>query len=107
MYKIKRLLAMSLAFVLVFSLLPTIKVNASSTPSVDLIVSNSSVDVNTVHNGISYTKTGYLCYLLTESGDKVDGTTAKAFKSPGFSYWTDVPCTFKANTRRGGYLSLV
>lgn len=60
MYKIKRLLATSLAFILVFSLLPTIKAHASPTPSVDLVVSNSSVDVNTVHNGISYTKTGYL-----------------------------------------------
>ena len=107
MYKIKRLLASSLAFILVFSLLPTIKANASPTPSVDLVVSNSSVDVNTVHNGISYTKTGYLCYLLTEDGNAVKGTSAKAFKSPGFSYWTDVPCTFKANTRRGGYLSFV
>ena len=102
MYKIKRLLATSLAFILVFSLLPTIKAHASSTPAVDLIVRNTSVDVNSVHNGISYTKTGYLCYLLTESGDAVDGTTAKAFKSPGFSYWTDVPYVFKANTRRGG-----
>ena len=103
MYKIKRLLATSLAFILVFSLLPTIKAHASSTPSVDLVVSNSSVDVNSVHNGISYTKTGYLCYLLTEDGNAVKGTSAKAFKSPGFSYWTDVPCVFKANTRRGDY----
>ena len=83
MYKTKRLLAMSLAFVLVFSLLPTIKAHANT--GVDLIGDSSLADVGGVRYGVSYSQTGYLCYLLTSSGSKVSGTNAYAFKCPDFN----------------------
>ena len=35
-----------------------------------------------IRNGVSYAKTGYLCYMLTADGHKAPGTRAVAFKSP-------------------------
>ena len=83
MYKIKRLLSISLAFILCLSLFPTIKANASS--AVDLIGDSSLADVSGVRYGVSYTQTGYLCYLLTSDGRAVSDTEAVALKCPGFN----------------------
>ena len=39
---------------------------------------------SSIPNGVSYTRTGYLCYLLTKDG-AATGNPAYAFASPGFS----------------------
>ena len=83
MYKIKRLLSISLAFILCLSLFPTIKANAST--GVDLIGNSSLADVSGVRYGVSYKQTGYLCYLLTASGDAVSDTEAVALRCPDFN----------------------
>lgn len=102
MYKTKRLLAMSLAFVLVFSLLPTIKAHANT--GVDLIGDSTPTSVGTIQDGVSYVQTGYLCYLLTSDGRAVSGTRAYAFSCPNFNTITrgGTP-VFRATSRKGNY----
>lgn len=39
---------------------------------------------STIQNGVAYTRTGYLCYLLTKDG-ATTGDPAYAFSSPGFN----------------------
>lgn len=52
-----------------------------------------------IQNGVSYTRTGYLCYLLTKDGADT-GLPAVAFKSPGFSA---LPGTEMRITSRRGH----
>lgn len=104
MYKLKRLLSISLAFILCLSLFPSIKANAS--PDVDLIGDSTPTSVRTIQDGVSYTQTGYLCYLLTKDGNAVSGTIAYAFSCPNFNTITrgGTP-VFHASSRKGDYLA--
>lgn len=98
-----RYLVLFLVLMMGLTFLPTIQANAGT--SVDLIGDSSMASSRTVKYGVSYSQTGYLCYLLTADGNKVAGTSAYAFKCPGF-------CTigaggspiFKASSRKGGYV---
>ena len=54
-----------------------------------------------IPNGVSYTRTGYLAYLLTADGAPVTGTSAVAFSSPGFAYLDGY--SWYATARKGGY----
>jgi len=47
--------------------------------------SSNQGGTDTIINGVSKNRTGYLCYLLTADG-ATTGDPAIAFKSPGFSY---------------------
>lgn len=38
-----------------------------------------------VTNGVKYTRTGYLCYMLTVDGQSVPGTKSVALQSPGYA----------------------
>lgn len=92
-----------LVLMLCLTLLPTIQAKASDT-SVDLIGDSRPTSSKLVKYGISCKKTGYLCYLLTADGKAVAGTSAYAFKSPGFETDTSggTP-VFRATARKGGY----
>ena len=70
MYKIKRLLSISLAFILCLSLFPTIKANAST--GVDLIGDSALAEVSGVRYGVSYSQTGYLCSFREILSDKLE-----------------------------------
>lgn len=102
MYKVKRLLSISLVFILCFSLFPSIKSYANT--GVDLIGDSTPTSVGTIQDGVSYVQTGYLCYLLTKEGNAVAGTRAYAFCCPNFNTITrgGTPI-FNATSRKGGY----
>ena len=55
-----------------------------------------------ITNGVSNSRTGYLCYMLTTDGQAFPGTNAVAFKSPGFSYYSGT-VEWLAKSRKGGY----
>lgn len=55
-----------------------------------------------ITNGVSNSRTGYLCYMLTTDGQAFPGTNAVAFKSPGFSYYSGDKL-WLAKSRKGGY----
>lgn len=60
---------------------------------------NNSFD--TIQGGISYKRTGYMCYLLTKDGNTIPGMTAKAFNSPGYSELSGA--TWQCFSKKGGY----
>ena len=51
--------------------------------------------------GITYARTGYLCYLLTADGNTIPGMTAKAFKSPSFNALSG--SVWYCHSKKGGY----
>ena len=55
-----------------------------------------------ITNGVSNSRTGYLCYILTTDGQAFPGTNAVAFKSPGFSFYSGT-VEWLAKSRKGGY----
>ena len=57
---------------------------------------------DSITNGVSNSRTGYLCYMLTTDGQAFPGTNAVAFKSPGFSYYSGDKL-WLAKSRKGGY----
>ena len=54
-----------------------------------------------VKNGVTYARTGYLCYLLTADGNTIPGMTAKAFKSPSFNALSG--SVWYCHSKKGGY----
>lgn len=56
---------------------------------------------DTIQGGISYKRTGYMCYLLTKDGNTIPGMTAKAFYSPGYSELAGA--TWQCYSKKGGY----
>ena len=69
---------------------------------VDVIGSHGSGGNSKIVNGISYARTGYLCYMLTETGDNVPGAGAILLKCQGYN---EIPgasniCTSK----KGGFV---
>ena len=54
-----------------------------------------------IRNGVTYARTGYLCYLLTADGNTIPGMTAQAFCSPGFSELSG--SIWVCNSKKGGY----
>ena len=83
MKKFKSIILGFLVLVLSFTLVPEIPSYAST--GVDLIGDSSLADVGGVRYGVSYTQTGYLCYLLTSDGRAVYNTEAVALKCPDFN----------------------
>lgn len=56
-----------------------------------------------ITNGVSNSRTGYLCYMLNLDGSPASAN-AVAFSSPGFSYYTSAGDTqWIAQSRLGGY----
>lgn len=68
---------------------------------VDITGKDGSQSSLTIENGIKYTRTGYLCYLLKEDGGLISGMQAYAFKCPNPNYIAG--STWLAKARVGGY----
>ena len=54
-----------------------------------------------VVGGVTYARTGYLCYLLTADGATIPGMTAQAFYSPGFNALGG--SAWYCHSKKGGY----
>ncbi len=54
-----------------------------------------------VKNGVTYARTGYLCYLLTADGATIPGMTAKAFYNSNYSELGG--SIWVCNSKKGGY----
>lgn len=89
--------------------IPSIKVYADGITEDDVneVAYNGTHDDNRggdshIVNGVSYTRTGYLCYLLTKDGSPV-GLPAYAFYSPGYN---EIPGSqWVCTSRRGQSVS--
>ena len=65
---------------------------------VNMIGTSNAGGTAEIQNGVTYQRTGYLCYLLTKDGADT-GLPAVAFKSPGFNYLSGY--NWIATSRRG------
>ena len=95
-----RFISAFLVLVFTLSILPEFSVKAEDAV-IDLVGDSSIASTSTFKNGISASRTGYLCYLLTSDGKAVPGTSAKLFKCPGYAGLGSslIRCT----SRKGGY----
>ena len=95
-----RFISAFLVLVFTLSILPEFSVKAEDAV-IDLVGNSSEAAKHKYTNGISASKTGYLCYLLTSDGKAVPGTSAKMYKCPGYAGLGGgiVRCT----SRKGGY----
>lgn len=95
-----RFISAFLVLVFTLSILPEFSVKAEDAV-IDLVGDSSLASTSTFKNGISASRTGYLCYLLTSDGKAVPGTSAKLYKCPGYAGLGGgiIRCT----SRKGGY----
>lgn len=95
-----RFISAFLVLVFTLSILPEFSVKAEDAV-IDLVGDSSIASTSTFKNGISASRTGYLCYLLTSDGKAVPGTSAKLYKCPGYAGLGGgiIRCT----SRKGGY----
>lgn len=100
MKNFSRFISVFLVLVFTLSILPEFSVKAEDAV-IDLVGDSSIASTSTFKNGISASRTGYLCYLLTSDGKAVPGTSAKLFKCPGYAGLGGgiIRCT----SRKGGY----
>lgn len=83
-YQSFKLAMLSLLLMFIFSAYPlTVHADSAAGAIIDSLGRGSTAGTSTIQKGISYTRTGYLCYLLTKDGNAIPGMTAKAFRSPG------------------------
>ena len=95
-----RFISAFLVLVFTISILPEFSVKAEDAV-VDLVGDSIEASSKKFTGGISASKTGYLCYLLTSDGKAVPGTSAKLLQCPGFNSMGKslIRCT----SRKGGY----
>lgn len=83
-YQSFKLAMLSLLLMFIFSAYPlTVHADSAAGAIIDSLGRGSTAGTSTIQKGISYTRTGYLCYLLTKDGNPIPGMTAKAFATPG------------------------
>lgn len=83
-YQSFKLAMLSLLLMFIFSAYPlTVHADSAAGAIIDSLGRGSTAGTSTIQKGISYTRTGYLCYLLTKDGNAIPGMTAKAFATPG------------------------
>ena len=88
----------------IFSAYPlTVHADSAAGAIIDSLGRGSTAGTSTIQKGISYTRTGYLCYLLTKDGSTIPGMTAKAFMSPGCSLHEGT--AWIAKSRKGNYVA--
>ena len=69
---------------------------------VDVIGSHGSGGNSKIVNGISYARTGYLCYMLTETGGNVPGAGAILLKCQGYN---EIPgASIICTSKKGGFV---
>ena len=109
-YQSFKLAMLSLLLMFIFSAYPlTVHADGISDAAANAIVdsfgSSNSAGKTPTKNGVSYARTGYLCYLLTKDGSTIPGMTAKAFMSPGCSLHEGT--AWIAKSRKGNYTATV
>lgn len=101
-YQSFKLAMLSLLLMFIFSAYPlTVHADSAAGAIIDSLGRGSTAGTSTIQKGISYTRTGYLCYLLTKDGNPIPGMTAKAFMSPGCSLHEGT--AWIAKSRKGNY----
>lgn len=105
-YQSFKLAMLSLLLMFIFSAYPlTVHADGISDAAANAIVdsfgSSNSAGKTPTKNGVSYARTGYLCYLLTKDGNAIAGMTAKAFRSPGCVLYDGTLSI--AKSRKGNY----
>ncbi len=104
-YQSFKLAMLSLLLMFIFSAYP-LTVHASSESEaagaiIDSLGRGSTAGTSTIQKGISYTRTGYFCYLLTKDGAPVSGSVGHALASPGCVLHDGT--TWQVSARKGGY----
>lgn len=83
-YQSFKLAMLSFLLMFIFSAYPlTVHADSAAGAIIDSLGRGSTAGTSTIQKGISYTRTGYLCYLLTKDGNPIPSMTAQAFRSPG------------------------
>lgn len=105
-YQSFKLAMLSFLLMFIFSAYPlTVHADGISDAAANAIVDSfgtgSTAGTSTIQKGISYTRTGYLCYLLTKDGNPIPGMTAKAFATPGCVLHEGT--AWIAKSRKGNY----
>lgn len=104
-YQSFKLAMISLLLMFIFSAYPltvhAISESEAAGAIIDSLGRGSTAGTSTIQKGISYTRTGYLCYLLTKDGNPIPGMTAQAFRSPDCSLHEGT--AWIAKSRKGNY----
>lgn len=83
-YQSFKLAMLSLLLMFIFSAYPlTVHADSAADAIIDSLGTGTATTSTHIEKGVSYARTGYLCYLLTKDGNAIPGMTAKAFRSPG------------------------
>lgn len=101
-YQSFKLAMLSLLLMFIFSAYPlTVHADSAADAIIDSLGTGTATTSTHIEKGVSYARTGYLCYLLTSDGNSIPGITAQAFRSP--------ECTLHdgtmwiAKSRKGNY----
>lgn len=101
-YQSFKLAMLSLLLMLIFSAYPlTVHADSAADAIIDSLGTGTATTSTHIEKGVSYARTGYLCYLLTQDGNSIPGMTAKAFMSPGCSLHEGT--AWIAKSRKGNY----
>lgn len=101
-YQSFKLAMLSLLLMFIFSAYPlTVHADSAAGAIIDSLGRGSTAGTSTIQKGISYTRTGYFCYLLTKDGAPVSGSVSHALASPGCVLHDGT--TWHVTARKGGY----
>lgn len=101
-YQSFKLAMLSLLLMFIFSAYPlTVHADSAAGAIIDSLGRGSTAGTSTIQKGISYTRTGYFCYLLTKDGAPVSGSVGHALASPGCVLHDGT--TWHVTARKEGY----
>lgn len=101
-YQSFKLAMLSLLLMFIFVAYPlTVHADSAAGAIIDSLGRGSTAGTSTIQKGISYTRTGYFCYLLTKDGNPIPGMTAQAFRSPDCNLHEGT--MWIAKSRKGNY----
>lgn len=101
-YQSFKLAMLSLLLMFIFSAYPlTVHADSAAGAIIDSLGRGSTAGTSTIQKGISYTRTGYFCYLLTKDGAPVSGSVGHAFATPGCVLHDGT--AWYVTARKGGY----
>ena len=101
-YQSFKLAMLSLLLMFIFSAYPlTVHADSAAGAIIDSLGRGSTAGTSTIQKGISYTRTGYFCYLLIKDGAPVSGSVGHAFATPGCVLHDGT--AWYVTARKGGY----
>lgn len=101
-YQSFKLAMLSLLLMFIFSAYPlTVYADSAADAIIDSLGTGTATTSTHIEKGVSYARTGYLCYLLTQDGNPIPGVTAKVFLSSGTELYDGTVCI--AKSRKGNY----